>query len=320
MCRHSDEVRRAQQAADRYGAEVAALQAAAAARREWEQTEGWRVSMVTGLRGRLDEHWAGVVVAAVLQGDPLAYGIDRLRHARAALASQLARLEATMPPDRTQQLLHAQAELRKRQDHLDDATNRRAEANKTLAALSRRAARQDAQRRLDQTAADLDRARNATNDAAAVVATEQAAVTARSHAEAAIADQRSTLRSRLATLTDALEQTRADRVAELTDGHGHDERLLNRIGPPPADRDGRAVWASLAERIDAALADPAETYRLRWSRHPVDKLAYQLLDGDEHAVRHARGLIATGSPHIDAAASIRPRADPAQPLEADLGL
>ena len=65
-CRRVDRLEQAQDAYERF-----------------EHAEGWRRADVARLHDQLDDHWADVVVACVRADDPLAYGIDKLRHARA---------------------------------------------------------------------------------------------------------------------------------------------------------------------------------------------------------------------------------------------
>ena len=49
----------------------------------FEAAEGWRQDDIPRLQSQLDHHWAEVVAACVEADDPLAYGVDKLRHARA---------------------------------------------------------------------------------------------------------------------------------------------------------------------------------------------------------------------------------------------
>ena len=55
----------------------------------FEAAEGWRQDDVARLQSQLDHHWAEVVAACVRADDPLAYGVDKLRHARATTAGDL---------------------------------------------------------------------------------------------------------------------------------------------------------------------------------------------------------------------------------------
>ena len=65
---------------------------------EWFQAaEGWRRDDLTRLHEDLDHHWAQVVTACVRADDPLAFGIDKLRHARTTTLADLGRLDACHP-------------------------------------------------------------------------------------------------------------------------------------------------------------------------------------------------------------------------------
>lgn len=54
-------------------------------RERWEHANAWRHEVLADIDDRLDLHWTQTVVSAAVEGDPLAYGIDRLRHATHAL-------------------------------------------------------------------------------------------------------------------------------------------------------------------------------------------------------------------------------------------
>ena len=98
LARHTSRLRREQDIFDRF-----------------EAAEGWRWDDMSRLRGQLDRHWAEVVAACVQADDSLAYGVDKLRHARATAAGDLRDLDARVPVDRAterddakRQLAHAQ--------------------------------------------------------------------------------------------------------------------------------------------------------------------------------------------------------------------
>lgn len=47
----------------------------------------WRRDEIARIEDRLDRHWAGTVLDAALDGDPLAYGLDHLRYAAHTLSA-----------------------------------------------------------------------------------------------------------------------------------------------------------------------------------------------------------------------------------------
>jgi AAA domain/TrwC relaxase len=54
----------------------------------WVQANQWRQVELDRIDRQLADHWTDTVLTAVHQDDPLAYGLDRLRQARAVLASR----------------------------------------------------------------------------------------------------------------------------------------------------------------------------------------------------------------------------------------
>ena len=67
----------------------------------FEAAEGWRQADISRLQSQLGHHWAEVVAACVRADDPLAYGVDKLRHARATTTRDLGALDAGIPVDGT---------------------------------------------------------------------------------------------------------------------------------------------------------------------------------------------------------------------------
>lgn len=78
---------------------VLGLQTAAAERQRWETANAWRHDEIGRIDRDLADHWADTVLAAVHQDDPLTYGLDRLRAARATLAAR----SINQPDDRIAQ-------------------------------------------------------------------------------------------------------------------------------------------------------------------------------------------------------------------------
>ena len=66
----------------------------------FEAAQGWRRDDLVQLRAQLDHHWADVVTSCVRADDPLAFGIDKVRHARTTTVADLGRLDAAIPVDR----------------------------------------------------------------------------------------------------------------------------------------------------------------------------------------------------------------------------
>ena len=116
----------------RLGSGMARLEPLSDIRGAWERREGWRVERIAAVEATLDGHWARAVLSATTQGDPLAFGVDRLRHARDHFAKALQTLEASLPPDRTEELRRAEADLAHRKVNHRHAIGREAEAERRL--------------------------------------------------------------------------------------------------------------------------------------------------------------------------------------------
>lgn len=79
----------------------------------WVRANQWRHPELERIDRQLDDHWADAVMVAVHQDDPLAYGLDRLRNVRAALASRprwhaqqdLTAVDAALARDRVARIL-----------------------------------------------------------------------------------------------------------------------------------------------------------------------------------------------------------------------
>ncbi len=94
----------------------------------FEATEGWRRDDIVRLRDQLDHHWAEVVAACVRADDPLAFGIDKLRHARTTIDGDRQAIDAGIPDDRADEWQQARRQLpeliRQRHQAEDDAGGR----------------------------------------------------------------------------------------------------------------------------------------------------------------------------------------------------
>jgi hypothetical protein len=224
----------------------------------FEVAEGWRRDEIARLRDQLDHHWAGVVAACVQADDPLAFGVDKLRHARSTAAGDLRHLEAGIPVDRATERDDARRQLadalRARQQAEDALGSARAACDESHRRRWGRRNHQEiataqagavvAQQALEQTAA----AETMLQERVASLAQHQ-----RERQEATVVGtaRREQLASALAQFDTALDNTRADRVRALADDPPacHVERL----GPVPRSSAGRAVWCYYALGIETIL-------------------------------------------------------------------
>ncbi len=97
---------------------VARLEAGEARRARFDGDNAWRVERVAAIDAELDRHWSTATLAAVRQDDPLAFGIERLRAARATYADDLDAYRASLPPDRTSAVGDAKRRLADREQDL----------------------------------------------------------------------------------------------------------------------------------------------------------------------------------------------------------
>ncbi|MDA8044806.1 MAG: AAA family ATPase [Actinomycetota bacterium] len=280
---------RAAAARDRHeqiAARVRQLQREQDAYERFEKAEGWRREDLARLGHQLDHHWAQVVAACVGADDPLAYGIDKLRHARTTIDGDRHQIDAGIPDDRADQWQQARRQLPDliRQRHqaeqrladsrtrLEDAGRRRWGRHDHHAIADAQAHVGAAERRLEQ-AVDAE---GQHRERLAALAEHQ------QHRRQHIADvtpQRRQLDSTLAQIDAALDHSRPDRVADLADSPP--QHLVARIGPPPQSAAGRAVWCHHALDIEAILdrndgRSPAWT---GWSPH-TDRARRQIAVAD----------------------------------------
>ncbi len=235
----------------------------------FEAAESWRRDDIPRLYHELDHHWARVVGACVRADDPLAFGIDKLRHARSTTAGDLRDLNARIPADREDEREQARMQL-------TDVLRQRHEAEQALA--DSRAELQEASRRRW---GRLDRAAVASAEDQLVcaerrlghgVAAERdvrdrlAAIgryqEARREVIACKAPERKELESALTQLDAALDATRADRILAFADEPP--PHLAERLGQPPGSAAGRAVRCYYALGIEAVL-DRNDGKSLPWT-------------------------------------------------------
>jgi len=96
---------------DEAAARVADLRRDQDALERFEKAVGWRRDEIGRLHEQLDDHWAQMVAFSVGADDPLAFGIDKLRHARATTVARITQLEPSIPPDRGEEWQKARAQL-----------------------------------------------------------------------------------------------------------------------------------------------------------------------------------------------------------------
>jgi conjugative relaxase-like TrwC/TraI family protein len=297
---------RTQQDLDAATARVAQLEAALAARAAWDRTEGWRVDRIADIDDTLAHHWAQVTLRAARADDPLAFGIDRLRHARAIYQRDLDQILATLPPDRRAALTAGQQDLDARKQQLRTAEAAVTRARAALTDAQRRHwGRRDkpaihaAQRHLDTALHDHDRATNAIPPARDLVASERHAVHAWTEAMQATAEPRTRLTHAIDDLDDALAHTRAERVAAAVVDPTNE--LWDLLGAPPSTRGGLAAWCGIAQQVTAhndlhaGVADRPRTgddidYVAR-----LDRLSGPRWDRPATLVEHADRIIAAAS-------------------------
>jgi conjugative relaxase-like TrwC/TraI family protein len=242
------------EAADR----IAALERHQGAFERFEKLEGWRRDDLRRLHEQLDDHWARVVAACARADDPLAFGIDKLRRARATTSARVSQLDAAVPPDWANEWQEARAQL-------PTVVRARQEAEAVLAvsqarldeASRRRCGRHDhdaidaAKHQVGVATQDRERAsvteRNLREQLALIASHQQE----RQQAIKDAAPKRKELETTLSQLDGALDHTRPQRVHALCLDPSPD--LVERLSEPPASAAGRAVWCHHALPIEAAL-------------------------------------------------------------------
>ncbi|MHB1533181.1 MAG: MobF family relaxase [Acidimicrobiales bacterium] len=248
----------AREARDDIASRVQALERDQIAFDRFEHNEGWRQEELVGLRDRLDDHWAQTVTACVRADDPLAFGIDKLRHARATTASRIERLDASVPPDRAREWQDTRAQLpavlRARHDAeqaLADSQARLDEASRRHRGRHDRDAIAAAQGRVAYNQQRLEETRNGERDLRDRLAAIADYQQQRKQTINDSGPRRQELASSLAQLDAALDHTRPQRVHALVSDPSPD--LVKRLGQPSASAAGRAVWCHHALPVEAAL-------------------------------------------------------------------
>ena len=192
----------------------------------FERIHGWRRTEISQLQDRLDHHWAEVIAACIRADDPLAYGIDRLRHARATVAGDLDDLNATIPVDREAERGETRRQLAvvslQRRDHERDLADAEAVAEQ---AARRRWGRRD-QTAIGTAGQDVDRQRQHLQQSVAAQSDLKQRfsqlVEHQYHRGEVLAEtypRRVKLSDALSEIDGALDRTRPERVQALTE-HG----------------------------------------------------------------------------------------------------
>ncbi|MGP8221736.1 MAG: MobF family relaxase [Acidimicrobiales bacterium] len=253
--------RRAAATQDRYdevAVRVERLHDEQEALRRFESAEGWRRGDLIRLHDHLDHHWAKVVTACVGADDPLAYGIDKLRHARATLTDDRRAIDAAIPEDRADQWQQVRRQLASVVKQCQDAKRILADSEAQLQDAGRRrwgrhdheaiASAQEnvaaGERRVQQV---LGAERDLRDRLAALAGHQQR----RQQHIADVSAECRELDATVAQIDAALESTRADRVAVLADDPP--DHLVQRIGAAPDTPAGKAVWCHHALDIEATI-------------------------------------------------------------------
>ena len=238
-------------------ARVDQLAAADQQSRAFEVEHGWRRERIVEINNELAHHWAAVTLGAVREDDPLAFGIDELRRARATYARDLNAVLRTVPRDRsgalrqaevdaqraTEMLRFADRQVARRNQEWDDAHQRRRGRRNKIAIAEARGS-------LSAAETDLATARENFTRTREVLASERAADAARHRALEATKDERTELRRTLREIDAALEDTRVERVLALAHDDSPPFYLLESLGEVPLSRGGQQAWCGLAIEIE----------------------------------------------------------------------
>ena len=130
-------------------------------------TDGGMVVVL--LEEQLAHHWAEVIVGCARAGDPLAFGTERLRHARRTLTTELWTIETQLPVDRQRDLQPARPAPRRsgpaRPTGPGEHGQRRASGRQRRRATPGTRAEPIASRQVADARGELDRAQAAQHDA-----------------------------------------------------------------------------------------------------------------------------------------------------------
>jgi hypothetical protein len=257
MDRASRDVRVATEQVEVRRARLGELERAEAQRLSFDAREGWREAKANEVSQALSQHWAEATLAVARQGDPLAFGTERLREARASYSADLDRLRDSLSPDVSDRVRRAGAELHRAEQDRRHAAHQLEEAEHAVALASQRRwgridkpARDDALRRHDRARSGLDGANEAVERAQGHLGEVRADQALHERALAATASQRQELSQAMADLDDALATTRPERILALARQEVTAAHLVQAVGPLPEEPGPRAVWCALAEEVE----------------------------------------------------------------------
>jgi hypothetical protein len=262
----------------------------------FEHAEGWRREDLTRLHDRLDDHWANALTACVQTDDPLAFGIDKLRHARATTAKRLEQFNASIPADRAKEWQQARRQLPGLLTARHHAEQSAANSQEGLyEAARRRWGRRDhdaiaaARVRLTHAEDRLDRAVTAERDLWDQLATIAAYQQERQQALNDSRPRHHQLESALTQLDAGLDHTRPQRVHALADQAP--SHHVDRLGEPPHSPAGRAVWCHHALPIEAVL-DRNDGFSPPWTgwNPQTDRARKEITVADWHLESKADGI------------------------------
>jgi conjugative relaxase-like TrwC/TraI family protein len=261
-------------------AKVDVESAAIRARNAWNAEHGWRSARIAEIDDTLDHHWADVVLRTVRADDPLAFGIDALRHATNTHHADRGTITKSLPPDPHHELKTAKETRRHRQRELSKATRELANAESALdLARERRWGRRN-KPAIEIAASDVgaaerhfDTARTLVQDAEDVLADVRRALEKWTEAMDTTAPERTRLDAAIEDLDAALDHTRPHRVrAAVTDPTSD---LWTVLGPPPRTPGGLAAWCDLAEQLEAWNDRPPRADA--WIDHLLGEPTHQVL-------------------------------------------
>jgi len=257
MDRASADVRVAAEQVEVRRARLANLERAQARRLSFDIAEGWREAKAAEVSEVLAHHWAEATLAVARQGDPLAFGTERLREARATYSADLDRLDASLPPDAADRLRRAEAALCRAQEAHGRAALgvKEAEQGLTLASQRRwgridRPARDAALHRRTMTTVALHGKEGSLEQARQELAQAQAVQASHERALAATAPERHELSQAVADLGAAVVRTRPERAVALVNQEVTPAHLVETLGPVPEGPWPRAVWWALAAEVE----------------------------------------------------------------------